>query len=290
MWGRATNVPASLDRRRPKRRASDTTATFRRTERTKRALRGVDASVRVRSRFGECAAGCAPGGDGGADGGSAQARSASSARRTLRTAFLSLRLIERRASTVLSASAKATACSVVSRDRASASEITAESGRLNGWRMTDERGARRREPEHALASIELRHELSVAPDIVFSGSRIVTARGPVLRHCEFVAERSPDVDQLVSVTVGKGAFERSAVLASLGVRGVVLLESCLGAIGVESTVVVVDVVVRGRTPSPTFQCSTARSLLLRRARPRPGQQCPVQLKGESIRSRKCGGV
>eukprot|EP00965_Chrysotila_dentata_P222909 6193258-Pleurochrysis_carterae.AAC.2 len=42
-WGRAMNAPGSPDWRRPMRRARETTATFKRTERAKRALRGVDA-------------------------------------------------------------------------------------------------------------------------------------------------------------------------------------------------------------------------------------------------------
>eukprot|EP00965_Chrysotila_dentata_P160614 5303247-Pleurochrysis_carterae.AAC.1 len=52
-WGCAMNAPGSPERRGPKSRASETTATFRRTERAKRALRGDDAAARERSRFGD---------------------------------------------------------------------------------------------------------------------------------------------------------------------------------------------------------------------------------------------
>eukprot|EP00965_Chrysotila_dentata_P076092 2514383-Pleurochrysis_carterae.AAC.1 len=63
--------------------------------------------------FGDGVERCVSGGDGGADGGAAQARSASSARRTPWLTFkLSANLV-RRMSTLSSASERATACSVV---------------------------------------------------------------------------------------------------------------------------------------------------------------------------------
>eukprot|EP00965_Chrysotila_dentata_P090206 2977054-Pleurochrysis_carterae.AAC.1 len=213
-WGRAMNAPGSPDRRRLKRRTRETTATFRRTERAKRELRGVDAVARECPRFGEGVEGCALGGDGGTDGGSAQARSASSARRMPRLTFMLSANLVRRMSTESSASDSATACSVVSRDRTNAGEIAAETGSLD-WRwMINESGARRRQSERALTIIEPFHEHCVTPDVVLRGS--VAARGVVLRYCELVAERPPDVDQLVLVAVGEGTFERGAVFTSLG--------------------------------------------------------------------------
>eukprot|EP00965_Chrysotila_dentata_P220821 6192010-Pleurochrysis_carterae.AAC.4 len=129
-------------------------------------------------------------------------------------------------------------------DWTAAGEIPSEPGGAHGRRMIQQSSTRRGESQLQLACVQLRHKLGVAFDVAFKREWVRAAGGLVLRERELVAERAPNIDKHVGVSVRNSGFERGLKFTTFGVSLIVSLEHRFDTGMIESSVVIAEVVVR----------------------------------------------